>query len=149
MALSTRRPELSARLSRPSAAGSTRWNVASGRSCSNVRPTAYRPPRSEALVEPLNHMDEGAQAVERRIAARNTGLQGPITVTSLAWFGDDVLAPLLARFGAQHRMVTIDLINDPRRFNLSRREADIALRIGSFHEEYLVERKVADVSYGL
>src|SRR5262245_28262326 len=142
MALSTRRPELSARLSRPSAAGSTRLNVASARSCSNVRPTAYRPP-------PLNHMDEGAQAVERRIAARNTGLQGPITVTSLAWFGDDVLAPLLARFGAQHRMVTIDLINDPRRFNLSRREADIALRIGSFHEEYLVERKVADVSYGL
>jgi DNA-binding transcriptional LysR family regulator len=105
-------------------------------------------PLCKALVEPLNHMDEGAQAVERRIAARNTGLQGPITVTSLAWFGDDVLAPLLARFGAQHRMVTIDLINDPRRFNLSRREADIALRIGSFHQEYLVERKVADISYG-
>jgi len=39
--------------------------------------------------------------------------------------------------------------NDPRRFNLSRREADIALRIGSFHQEYLLERRVADISYGL
>jgi DNA-binding transcriptional LysR family regulator len=102
-----------------------------------------------ALLESLDQMEERAQAVERRIAARDTGLQGPITLTSLAWFGDDVLAPLLARFGARHKLVTIDLINDPRRFNLSRREADIAVRVGSFDQENLIERKVADVSYGL
>jgi DNA-binding transcriptional LysR family regulator len=106
-------------------------------------------PLCAALVESLSAMEEGAQAVERRIAARDTGLQGTITVTSLAWFGDDVLAPLLARFSARHTLVTIDLINDPRRFNLSRREADIALRIGSFDQEDLLERKVANVSYGL
>jgi len=106
-------------------------------------------PLCSALVDSLKAMEEGAQAVERRIAARDTGLQGPITVTSLAWFGDEVLAPLLARFGARHTLVTIDLINDPRRFNLSRREADIALRIGSFDQEDLIERKVADISYGL
>ena len=101
------------------------------------------------LVDALTSMENSAQAVERRIAARDTGLEGPITVTSLAWFGDDVLAPLLARFSARHALVTIDLVNDPRRLNLSRREADIALRIGSFDQEDLVERKVADVSYGL
>jgi len=101
------------------------------------------------LIESLNHMEEGALAVDRRIAARDTGLQGPITVTSLAWFGDDVLAPLLARFTGLHKLVIIDLVSDPRRFNLSRREADIALRIGSFHQEYLIERRVGDVSYGL
>lgn len=115
------------------------------RAASGLSPTAL----CSALVESLSQMEEGAQAVERRIAARDTGLQGPITVTSLAWFGDDVLAPLLARFSARHKLVTIDLINDPRRFNLSRREADMALRIGSFDQEDLVERKVAEVSYGL
>src|SRR5262245_26309722 len=115
------------------------------RATSGVSPTAL----CAALVEALNHMEEGALAVERRIAGRDTGLQGTITVTSLAWFGDDILAPLLARFSARHGLVTIHLINDPRRFNLSRGEADIALRIGSFHQEYLVERRVGDVSYGL
>jgi DNA-binding transcriptional LysR family regulator len=115
------------------------------RAVSGLSPTAL----CAALVESLNQMEEGAQAVERRVAARDTGLQGRITVTSLAWFGDDVLAPLLARFGARHALVTIDLINDPRRFNLARREADIALRVGSFDQENLVERKVAEVSYGL
>jgi DNA-binding transcriptional LysR family regulator len=115
------------------------------RAASGMSPT----PLCAALVESLNQMEDGAQAVERRIAARDTGLQGPITVTSLGWFGDDVLAPLLARFCARHKLVTIDLINDPRRFNLSRREADIALRIGSFDQEDLVQRNVAEVAYGL
>lgn len=106
-------------------------------------------PLCRMLLKTLDGMDELAQAVERRIAARDTGLKGTITLTSLAWFGDDVLSPLLARFCAEHPDLTIDLINDPRRFNLSRREADIAVRIGHFDKGDLVERKVADVSYGL
>lgn len=107
-------------------------------------------PLCQALLESLDQMAELAQAIERRIAARDTGLQGRITVTSLAWFGDNILAPLLARFSAMHKLVTIDLVNDPRLFNLSRREADIALRMpGSFEQEDLVERKVAEFSYGL
>jgi DNA-binding transcriptional LysR family regulator len=101
------------------------------------------------LLEPLDEMDELAGTVERRIAARDTGLKGTIALTSLAWFGDDVLAPLLARFCIRHPDVIIDLINDPRRFNLSRREADVAVRVGNFDQGDLVERKVADVSYGL
>ena len=115
------------------------------RAVTGLSPTAL----CAGLVESLTDMEEAAQAVERRVAARDTGLQGRITVTSLAWFGDDVLAPLLARFGARHARVTIDLINDPRRFNLARREADIALRIGAFDQENLIERTVAAVSYGL
>jgi DNA-binding transcriptional LysR family regulator len=115
------------------------------RAASGLSPT----PLCSALVESLVQMEEGALAVERRLAARDPGLQGTITLTSLAWFGDDVVAPLLARFCAKHKLVTINMINDPRRFNLSRSEADIALRIGSFDQEDLVERKVADVSYGL
>lgn len=106
-------------------------------------------PLLTTLLEPLDEMDELAGAVERRIAARDTGLKGTITLTSLAWFGDDVLAPLLAQFCIRHPDVIIDLINDPRRFNLSRREADVAVRVGNFDQGDLVERKVADVSYGL
>jgi DNA-binding transcriptional LysR family regulator len=106
-------------------------------------------PLCDVLLESLDGMEELARAVERRIAARDTGLQGAIVLTSLAWFGDDVLAPLLARFCARHRFVSVDLVNDPRRFNLSRREADVAVRIGEFDQEDLVERKIADVAYGL
>ena len=102
-----------------------------------------------SLLDPLERMDEQAQAVQRRIAARDTGLEGGITLTSLAWFGDEVLAPLLARFVVNHPRVAIDMINDPRRIDLSRREADVAVRIGLFYQDDLIERTVAEVSYGL
>src|SRR3546814_7430372 len=71
-------------------------------------------------------MEDGALTSERRIASRETGLQGPITLTSLDWLGDHVVAPIAGSFGALHPLVTIDLINDTRLFNLSRRDADIA-----------------------
>src|SRR3546814_9064689 len=73
-------------------------------------------------------MEDGALTSERRIASRETGLQGPITLTSLDWLGDHVVAPIAGSFGALHPLVTIDLINDTRLFNLSRRDADIAFR---------------------
>ncbi len=106
-------------------------------------------PLCAALLEGLDRMEEGALTVERRLAARDTGLQGSITVTSLDWLGDHVIAPIMARFGALHPLVSLALVNDGRRFNLSRREADIAFRPGSFDEEGIIERKVAEVGYGL
>lgn len=115
------------------------------RSAGGLSPT----PLCAALVDGLQRMEEGALAVERRIAARDTGLQGAITVTSLDWFGDHVVGPITARFGALHPLVAIELLNEPRIFNLSRREADLAFRFAAFAQEDLIERKVAEVGYGL
>ncbi|WP_082936536.1 LysR family transcriptional regulator [Ensifer sp. ENS02] len=97
----------------------------------------------------LEHMEANALAVERRLAVQDDALEGTITVTSLDWIGDYLLAPILTKFAAMHPGVSIHLLNDGRRFNLSRRDADIALRFGSFDQNDIVERKVADVAYGL
>jgi DNA-binding transcriptional LysR family regulator len=43
-------------------------------------------------------MEQFAIQVEQQIAARDTGLQGSIVVTSVDWFGEHVLAPILAKF---------------------------------------------------
>jgi DNA-binding transcriptional LysR family regulator len=83
-----------------------------------------------ALTDGLNLMDEGALAVERRIASRDTGLQGPITVTSLDWLGD---------------WATASSCQSPPDLAAS----IIAFRFGSFEQEDLVLRKVADAAYGL
>ncbi|WNG48181.1 LysR family transcriptional regulator [Archangium minus] len=106
-------------------------------------------PLCAALIEGMDRMEEGALTVERRLAARDTGLQGSITVTSLDWFGDYVMAPIMARFGGLHPLVSLALINDGRRYNLSRGEADIAFRPGVFDQEDIIERKVAEIAFGL
>jgi DNA-binding transcriptional LysR family regulator len=61
-----------------------------------------------ALTDALDLMDEGALAVERRIASRDTGLQGPITVTSLDGLGDCIIVTIAARFGRLHPRVEIE-----------------------------------------
>ncbi|MBD9510807.1 LysR family transcriptional regulator [Ensifer sp. ENS10] len=102
-----------------------------------------------SILSALEQMEANALAVERRLAAQDDALAGTITVTSLDWLGDYLLAPILTRFAAAHPGVTIHLLNDARRFNLSRRDADIAFRFGSFDQSDIVERKVADIRYGL
>lgn len=103
----------------------------------------------QSLLDGLQQMDAGALAVQRQIAARDTGLHGEIIVTSLDWLGDEVLAPMLARFGGLHPGLQIELLNDGKVFNLARREADMAFRFGSFAQENLVERRVGEVRYAL
>jgi DNA-binding transcriptional LysR family regulator len=114
------------------------------------RPTGLAPTSlCLALIESLNAMERAAIHVERRIAARDTGLQGSILVTSVGWFGENVLAPVLAKFCAEHPLVTVHLVNDGRQFNLSRGDADLAVRFGKFSQHDVFERKVAEVSYGV
>lgn len=103
----------------------------------------------QSLVDGLEQMDAGALSVQRQVAARDTGLSGEILVTSLDWLGDEVIAPMLARFGALHSGLVIELVNDTKVFNLARREADLAFRFGSFAQENLVERRVGEVAYAL
>ncbi|WP_026792017.1 LysR family transcriptional regulator [Pleomorphomonas oryzae] len=102
-----------------------------------------------ALAENLDQMEACALGVERRIAARDTGLQGSILVTTLDWLGDRIVAPTAAAFGRLHPLVSVEVVNDPRLVNLSRREADIAIRFLPFDKEDLYERRIADVAYGL
>lgn len=106
-------------------------------------------PLGQSLLQGLEQMDEGAQAVRRLVAARDTGLHGEILVTSLDWLGDDMLAPMLARFGARHRGIDIELVNTGKVFNLARREADVSVRFGAFEQENLIERRVGAVRYAL
>lgn len=115
------------------------------RDAGGMRPT----PLAHSLLDELERMDAGAQAIQRQVAARDTGLGGEIRVTSLDWLGDEIIAPMLARFASRHPGVLIELVNDTRVFNLARHEADLAFRFGAFSQENLVDRPVGDVAYAL
>lgn len=56
---------------------------------------------------------------------------------------------MLARFGALHPGLVIELVNDTKVFNLARREADLAFRFGSFAQENLAERRIGEIAYAL
>ncbi len=102
-----------------------------------------------ALLDDLSRMEEKALAIQRRVASHDTSLEGRIVITSLDWLGDYLVSPIAAQFAVRHPQVDIELLNDTRPYNLSRREADVAFRFGSFEQEDLILRKVAEAAYGL
>lgn len=102
-----------------------------------------------SLLELAEQMEQSALAADRRIASRDTGLEGTVRVTALEYIGHHLLAPMLAGFCGLHPGITVELLTDDRLFSLTKREADIAIRLTPFEQEGLVQRKLGPSPRGL
>lgn len=94
-------------------------------------------------------MEEEVLGFTRALASTEAQLTGLLRVSSSDWFGIHVLTPVFARFLAQHRGVSLELVTDSRRYNLARREADLAFRITPFEEADVIQRKLMHMEYAL
>lgn len=95
-----------------------------------------RSTRSLGLTEAGRRLHARARAVRdaaesARLALRYTRdqLDGTVRISATASFGRSVLAPLLARFQAQHPAVRYELFFTDRRVDLLREGLDIAFRV--------------------
>jgi DNA-binding transcriptional LysR family regulator len=102
-----------------------------------------------AVLAYAERMEEEALGFTRALAGKDAQLTGLLRVSSSDWFGIHVLTPVFARFLAQHRGVSIELVTDSRRYNLARREADLVFRITPFDETDVIQRKLMHMDYAL
>ena len=110
--------------------------------------------RLTALGEELRPAAEGVEAAvasfERQLAASDKGLTGTVRVTC----GPSVAAclrrtPLIDAFHARYPGLRVELVISDRHLDLSKGEADIAIRLGEPKDEALVGRKIADASWSV
>src|SRR5262249_10826275 len=87
--------------------------------------------------------------VDREIAGRDTQLVGLVRVTSSETLAHRVLTGLIASFRRAHPRVGVELVIDNQLLDLSRREADVALRARRPTEPTAVGRKVADIAWAI
>ncbi|MEM8813453.1 MAG: LysR family transcriptional regulator [Pseudomonadota bacterium] len=98
-----------------------------------------------------------AEAIEGSIQTARTTLfgldrqaVGRVRVTTVPLIANRILAPSLGPLLHEHKGLTIDLIADPRDFSLTKREADIALRLARpTNEMTVVATRVAVLDYAL
>jgi len=107
------------------------------------RPDGYRAtPAGEALAEKAEEMDEAAQAILRQTAAEDAPLTGTVRISTGEWLGR-----FLLRHGAELLDgldgIELEIASSFEFMNLSRREADIALRNALPAGGDLVSRVVA------
>ncbi|WP_404935540.1 LysR family transcriptional regulator [Paraburkholderia sp. DHOC27] len=102
-----------------------------------------------AVLAHAERMEEEALGFTRALAGTDARLTGLLRVSSSDWFGVHVLTPVFARFLAQHRGVSLELVTDSRPYNLARRETDLAFRITPFEEPDVIQRKLMRMDYAL
>jgi DNA-binding transcriptional LysR family regulator len=102
-----------------------------------------------AVLSHAERMEEEALAFQRQLAGQEKELDGMLRITASDWFGEYMLAPVIAEFSRQHPRVVIELLSDSHFFSLSRREADLAFRITPFDEPDVVSRKLLHMPYGV
>ncbi|EPE99826.1 LysR family transcriptional regulator [Rhizobium grahamii CCGE 502] len=102
-----------------------------------------------AVFAHAERMEEEALGLERELAGQSRQLSGFLRLSSSEWFGAHVLAPVLAEFSLRHPKIVVELLTDSRLLSLSRREADVVVRIAPFTEPDVISRKLLHIDYRL
>ncbi len=107
------------------------------------RRTGYAPTSAgRAMLETAARMEADVDAFSRSIAGQSDVVEGEIRVTAPAGFAGTLLMPILADFRRLHPAVRLDVILAEETLNLSRRDADVALRASRGPDENLVGRRL-------
>ncbi len=94
-------------------------------------------------------MEETAFALLRAAQAAKPGIDGEVSISAPPNFASSVIAPQLIRLRQQHPGIRLKLIGEKRRASLSRREADIALRLLRPVEAGLFVRRIGSFGFSL
>jgi DNA-binding transcriptional LysR family regulator len=94
-------------------------------------------------------MEEAAFAVGRAAQAAQPGVDGEVTISAPPNFASSVIAPQLVRLRQQYPGIRIKLIGEKRQASLSRREADVALRLMRPVEAGLFVRRIGSFGFSL
>lgn len=95
----------------------------------------------EELLALLGPINEGMQDVARKIGGRNAALQGSIRVTTTDTLLDTLVLPAVGKFRLAYPGIRIQLTIDNRFVNLSRRDADVAVRPSNAPPDNLIGRR--------
>ena len=94
-------------------------------------------------------MRAAAAALVRTASGEAAAQKGVVRVTASQTIGAEVLPPILAAFHAGHPGIAIELALTNRAEDLTRRDADIAVRMVRPVQAALVARRIGRVSIGL
>lgn len=103
----------------------------------------------QRLLEMAEQMDQLATSAAQSIGDSTLQATGAVRIGTPDGFGTKFLAPRLGGLSVRHPDLTIELVAMPREFNLSRREADIAVGLAQPSEGRLHSRKLTDYELGL
>lgn len=101
------------------------------------------------LFETVQQVEEDLAEADRKIFGKDQDARGGLRVTCTEFFLNGYLAPFLWAFLRQHAGIDLSLICTQAPLNLSRADADIAIRFTGRPPETLAGRRLAAVAYAI
>ena len=112
--------------------------------------TGYVPtPAGEEMIALARRVDDDITAFTRRVAGREIAPTGEVRVTTNDSLLIHLLTPLFAAFRRQMPTLRLDVVLANQALNLSKRDADVAVRATDHPPENLVGRRVATIAWAL
>lgn len=106
-------------------------------------------PAGEDVLQGVREIEESVQSIDRSVTGRDSALEGIVKITMPDAFSHPALFPNLCHFNEQFPNIQLEVDLSYSIANLSKREADIALRITCNPPDDLVGRKVGTVYVAL
>jgi DNA-binding transcriptional LysR family regulator len=114
------------------------------------RKTGYVPTAAgEEMATLASRIDDDVTAFGRRLAGRDLAPSGELRVTTTDTLYLHVLLPIFAAFRAAHPLIRLDVVIASQTLNLSRRDADVAVRASDSPGETLVGRRFANLNWAV
>lgn len=101
----------------------------------------------QELAEMAGRVEENVLALARHVDARDATLRGTVRFTTVPHLATHLLPPALPALRQRHPELVLEVVADARAFDLSRREADLAMRSGRPRDSGLVARRLSQLAY--
>lgn len=103
----------------------------------------------EEMLESALQVEDEINSMQLSLSGRDLKLSGTVHITAAQALGRNFLHPYLKKFYQRYPDIRIDLMMTDKVMDLSRREADIALRIGNHPPEHLIGKNIAEVAWAI
>jgi DNA-binding transcriptional LysR family regulator len=114
------------------------------------RKTGYiATPAGEEMAVLASRMEEDVTTFSRRLAGREIEPAGEVRITTSDTLFLDLMIPIFADFRQRSPAIRLDVVLANQALNLSRRDADVAIRATDSPPETLVGRRMATLAWAL
>ncbi|MCJ2135843.1 LysR family transcriptional regulator [Methylobacterium sp. J-026] len=103
----------------------------------------------QAMIEAAARIETDVTRFARTVAGQGETPAGELRLTAPTGFATGLLMPILADFCIRYPAIRIDLILAEEALNLSRRDADVAIRASRGPSETLVGRRLTGLAWAI
>lgn len=103
----------------------------------------------ESVERTASRIEDEVQDLSRDLLGRDLRLEGNLRITATEGMAIRVLPPLLGPFCSEHPDIRVDLVTTSDTLQLSRREADVAVRVTRKPPDNLIGRRICPFRFAV